>query len=127
VGGEFWCHNENEEDQSVRASEPMRENQRTNQSIFGLFLPQAFPSFSDAREVRKFFKTTDNDFHRNFYDSYALFVITFLPSCLFLQFLSPLGLTLVLAAILVKTSTIYSIFISTFQVRAPRVLAAILV
>ncbi len=37
-------------------------------------------------------------------------------SCLFLQFLSPLGLTLALAAILVKTSTIYSIFISTFQV-----------
>jgi hypothetical protein len=47
----------------------------------------------------------------------CLYINLALYSCLFLQFLTPLGLTLVLAAILVKTSTIYSIFISTFQVR----------
>jgi hypothetical protein len=43
-----------------------------------------------------------------------------LCSCIFLQILATLGLTMALSAILVKTSTIYSIFISTFQVSAVR-------
>jgi hypothetical protein len=66
---------------------------------------------------RSLFFSFDCSLNKKNLHEFCLYVNLALYSCLFLQFLTPLGLTLVLAAILVKTSTIYSIFISTFQVR----------